>query len=161
MGPFCHCSSARSSGSLVARATRGARWCSLHVAWCSAPPGGFFFLGLPGGGSVAGTIAEMSALFFGPPNQATRCGPVARWPPGPRGAGPCFAGAGKRAQNHARIWIFSKVIFDRMGGAWHHCDHRLALLHRHIVPVYHRPVVSQTMSRHRRLEARIWRTRRF
>jgi hypothetical protein len=30
-----------------------------------------------------------------------------------------------------------------MGGAWRHCDNWLALLHRHIVRIPHKPVVSR------------------
>jgi hypothetical protein len=45
--------------------------------WSVTPPAGFSFWGFRGE-SVAGTIAEMSALVFGPPvYQVTRCGPVA------------------------------------------------------------------------------------
>jgi hypothetical protein len=83
----------------------------------------------------------MSALFYRAACPVYQVTPVrsrrSLAPPDRGGAGPCFAGAGKRAQNHARIWIFSKVIFDRMGGALR------TVLHRHIVPIYHRPVVSR------------------
>jgi hypothetical protein len=73
-----------------------------------------FLWAIPGE-SVAGTIAEMSALFFGPPAaQATRLRSVAMPPPAhERTAGPCLPHGRRfkaRPQNHARIWISQKLF---------------------------------------------------